>query len=76
MKQGFVSDFNALSLLASKKMITYSRPKQLSISIPYTRLNCIKTTHYKLYAVVFLVRIVEIFSQDNQNFHTHILSYT
>ena len=30
MKQGFVSDFNAVSLLASKKMITYSRPKQLS----------------------------------------------
>ena len=29
MKQGFVSDFNALSLLASKE-ITYSRPKQLS----------------------------------------------
>ena len=61
MKQGFVSDFNALSLLASKKMITHSRPKQLSISIPYTRLNCIKTIHYNLYAVLFLVRIVEIF---------------
>ena len=30
MKQSFVSDFNALSLLASKKIITYSRPKQLS----------------------------------------------
>ena len=29
MKQGFVSDFNALSLLASKE-ITYSRPTQLS----------------------------------------------
>ena len=30
MKQVFVSDFNTLSLLASKKMITCSRPKQLS----------------------------------------------